>query len=291
MTSTAGVTVQDCVSAAAIRLIDAGWPPDEGRRDAVLLARFVLGWDQARWLTDGRTESPADFAGRLAALVSRRAAHEPVAYILGAREFYGRRFVVSPDVLIPRPDTEAVIETARACLDGLSRPRPLVVDVGTGCGCLAVTLAVERPDARVVATDVSAAALAVARQNAERLAGPGRVECRQGSLLAGLRDQPDLIVSNPPYVREDERPALPREVLEFEPAGALFAGADGLDVIRQLVAAAAARLTPGGWLVTEIGFDQGDAVRALVETEPSLSFVRIARDLESRPRVVVARRA
>jgi len=284
------VTFQDCASAAAARLMQAGWTPEDSRRDATLLARGLLGWDQARWLTEARTEAPADFADRLSPLVARRAGHEPIAYIAGQREFYGRTFAVSPDVLIPRPDTETVVDAALECLVELARP-PLVVDVGTGSGCLAITLACERPGIRMVATDTSAAALSVARQNADRLAGPHRIQFREGSLLAGLVETPDGIVSNPPYVRVRERAALPREVLEFEPASALFAGPDGLDVMRALIATAASRLASGGWLVTEIGADQDDEVRALVDAQPALSLVRIGRDIEARPRVLVARRA
>jgi release factor glutamine methyltransferase len=283
------VTLQDCASAAAARLLEAGWTPEESRRDATLLARVLLGWEQARWLTGARDEAPADFADRLSPLVARRAGHEPLAYIAGEREFYGRAFAVSPDVLIPRPDSEVVVNAALDCLAGLPAP-PLVVDVGTGSGCLAITLACERPDIRMVATDTSAAALRVARQNAARLAGPGHIRFRQGSLLAGLAATPDLIVSNPPYVREHQRATMPREVLEFEPATALFAGPDGLDVMRELVATAASRLSSAGWLVTEIGCDQADEVRALVDARPELSFVRVVRDIEARPRVVVARR-
>lgn len=283
------MTFQDCASAGAARLMKAGWTPEDSRRDATLLARGLLGWDQARWLTEARAEAPAEFADRLFPLVARRAGHEPIAYITGQREFYGRTFAVSPDVLIPRPDTETVVDAALECLVALPWP-PLVVDVGTGSGCLAITLACERPGIRMVATDTSAAALSVARQNADRLAGPNRIRFREGPLLAGLAETPEAIVSNPPYVRARDRAALPRDVIAFEPAGALFAGPDGLDVIRALIATAASRLASRGWLVTEIGADQEDEVRALVDAQPALSFVRIGRDIEARPRVLVARR-
>jgi release factor glutamine methyltransferase len=163
------------------------------------------------------------------------------------------------------------------------------VDVGTGSGCLAVTLALECPAARVIATEVSEAALAVARDNARRL-GAERIEFKHGSLFSGVAAPVDLVVSNPPYVAYAERASLPVDVVGYEPAGALFGGEDGLDVIRALVPAAGAALRPGGWLILELGLGQADAVERLIQATDALAVVRLRSDLQHILRVVVARR-
>ena len=281
------------VARAREKLVHAGLSAEEAARDAALLARFALDWTAAEWLVRRDERAPAGFADRLASLVSRRAAREPIAYLTGEREFYGRRFAVTRDVLIPRPETELVVEQA---LRGLARPpapesggRPLVADVGTGSGCLAVTLALECPLARVLATDVSAAALEVAKANAERLGALGRVEFRHGAYLGGAMGPFDLIVANLPYVPESDRASLPREVIGYEPEGALFGGADGLDVVRQLVPLAARSLASAGWLVFEIGRGQEARVRSLIGGS-ALAIDHVTPDLQGIPRVVVAKR-
>ncbi|HUF46555.1 MAG TPA: peptide chain release factor N(5)-glutamine methyltransferase, partial [Vicinamibacterales bacterium] len=246
------------------------------------------GWDAARWLTDARSESSPGFADAYAARIARRAAYEPVAYITGHREFAGRDFLVTPAVLIPRPDTEVLVDAAIARTRACDRPAPLVVDVGTGSGCVAISLAAECPTARVVATDVSPDAIEVARRNAAAIGVSDRVAFRQGSMLAGLADAPDLIVSNPPYIRDADRSTLPPDVAHYEPALALDGGPDGLDAIRLLIASAAA-LAPGGWLLFEMAFDQETDVRALVASS-ALEAVDVLPDIEARPRVMVARR-
>lgn len=280
------MTLRQMALDAARTLAAAGIDDETTRRDAALLTRHLLGWDAARWLTDQHTEATPEVRAAFTSLIARRAAREPVAYIVGEREFYGRPFAVTRDVLIPRPETELVVE---AVLD-LTRSRTgmRVLDIGTGSGCLAITLAVERPDARVIATDMSEAALTVARRNAARHAVERRFEWRLGDLLAGASSPFDAIVSNPPYVPEHERPSLDPEVREYEPAPALFAGPDGLDVIRRLVPAAAPALAPGGWLVMEIGAGQSTTVEEIVRQTPGLRFVRCVQDLESIPRVVIA---
>lgn len=302
------MTVHECVAAAASVLAGAGFSPDDARGDAAVLARRALGWSLADWAARRGEPAPAAFDARLLALARRRATHEPVAYITGVREFYGREFIVTPAVLIPRPETEAVVEELtppssvvseegrQDARPGPSRPDrpvvpvapvvPVVVDVGTGSGCLAVTLALELPHVRVIATDVSRAALDVARANARAL-GAARVEFVEQALVPpGVRA--DVIVSNPPYVPERDRASLPADVRDFEPAGALFAGPDGLDVIRALVPAARAALAPGGWLVMEIGAGQAGAVAALVR-DAGLDLRRVRADLQGIPRVIVAR--
>ncbi|HSG00088.1 MAG TPA: peptide chain release factor N(5)-glutamine methyltransferase [Vicinamibacterales bacterium] len=283
------MTYQECAASAARRLERAGFEPDAARLDVTVIARSILDWDQARWLTDLTRNAPATFVEALDAATERRARREPVAYIVGRREFFGRDFIVTPAVLIPRPDTEMVVTAALECLEDLPADA-LVVDVGTGSGCLAVSLAAERPAVRVVAIDVSRAALDVARSNAERLGTADRVEFRQASAAQDLGLQPHLIVSNPPYVREAERATLPPDVVDFEPSTALFAGSDGLDVIRDLVAMADRTLAPGGCLVFEIGWDQAEQARRLVDRAQGLALSAIKTDIESRPRVCVAGR-
>lgn len=188
----------------------------------------------------------------------RRATGEPLAYLLGEKEFYGRSFAVTPDVLVPRPETELLVDL------GLARmrrtPRPRVLDLGTGSGCIAVTLALERPDARVTATDASTAALAVARRNAERLGAA--VEVRRGDWYGAVAADArfDLIVANPPYVAPDD-PHL--DALRHEPLTALTDGRDGLACLATIVAGARAHLARAGWLLVEHGFDQSTAVQAL----------------------------
>ena len=281
------MTIARAVSAAAGTLAAAGAPPDDARHDAALLARWVLRWSQTDWLTRQGDAPPADFAERLGAAIDRRARHEPVAYIVGRQEFWGLSFDVTPAVLIPRPETELIVEAASAVLHDVASPR--VADVGTGSGCLAITIALESPTAQVLAIEVSEAALAVARDNARAL-GASRVDFWRGAFLPGLIPPLDLVVANPPYVAERDRAALPAEVRDFEPPQALFGGPDGLLVIRALVPAAAAALAPGGWLVMEIGAGQSDDVARLVEETGALRLHHIRPDLQGIPRVVVARR-
>jgi release factor glutamine methyltransferase len=214
-----------------------------------------------------------------------------MAYLLGGQEFYGRMFEVTPAVLIPRPESEIIVQAA---LDVVQQgARVHVADIGTGSGCLAVTIASERPSARILATDVSGDALEVAQRNATRHHVDMRVGLALGDLLpdqlapdSGL----DLIVSNPPYVPVGERATLQPEVRDHEPANALFAGPDGLDVIRRLIPAAAQRLKPGGHLVFEIGVGQDRAVTGLISATPGLRMLNLRNDLQGIPRTVVAQR-
>jgi release factor glutamine methyltransferase len=231
-------------------------PPAEAR---LLLGHLLQ--RSAAWLEAHRDEAlaPAD-AERFVALAARRAAGEPVAYLLGLREFYGRDFAVTPDVLIPRPETELLVDIAREKVGAGDTVN--ILDLGTGSGCLAVTLALELPRARVTAVDVSPAALAVARGNAARLGA--RVECVASDWFAALPPaRYELIVANPPYIAAGDR-HLAQGDLRFEPVGALTDHADGLAAIRRIVADAPHWLVPGGWLFFEHGYDQAMAVQALL---------------------------
>ena len=282
------MTITESAAAAARVLIESGFEPEEARRDVAVLARHVLGWSLTDWAIRSREEAPADFHSRLAEFTRRRATHEPVAYITGVREFYGRTFRVTPAVLTPRPETEILVETTLSLLPSalLLGAETAIVDVGTGSGCIAITLALEAHAARVVATDTSSDALAIARANADALGA--RVEFVKASLIpAGI--EADLIVSNPPYIPESDRASLPVDVRDFEPAAALFAGPDGLDVIRELVPAARHALKSGGRLIMEIGAGQADAVAAIVR---SAGFERpyVTSDLQGIPRIVIAAR-
>lgn len=254
---------------------------EEPRRTAESLLGFVIGCDSSRLFAHPERELTAHEAERFGRLVERRAAGEPTQYLLGVREFYERDFEVSPAVLIPRPETELLVEVLLERREKNAR----VLDVGTGSGCIAVTLACERPAWEVCATDISAAALAVAQNNAYRLGA--RVEFRHGDLTEPFADESfDVVVSNPPYVAQRDRPTLSRE-LRWEPESALFAGEDGLDVYRRLVPAAARVLRPGGLLAMELGYDSLPGVRELLE---EWDDVETRLDLAGIIRVALARR-
>jgi release factor glutamine methyltransferase len=278
------MTVAECARRATSMMLDAGWQLEDARRDVAVLARHLLGWDAAAWLTGQRDPVSDAVAHELDRLVARRARGEPVAYLTGDREFYGRPFRVSPAVLIPRPETEMLVERALAAIDARRDGNISVVDVGTGSGCIAVTLALERPAAQVLATDVSRDALEVARANAARLGAVQRVRFTHDT-LTGPADAVDVIVSNPPYIAERDREFVMRDVRDFEPSGALFAGIDGLDVIRKLINRAAVALRPGGSLLMEIGAGQAAAVLELME-RAGFEDLRTTSDLAGIARVV-----
>ena len=279
------MTLVERVSEAARRLVAAGIDARDAAFDAEVLARHALGWDRARYLARRREAAPTGFEDRFEPLVARRGRREPVARIVGRREFWGLDLEVTPAVLVPRPESELLVETALARLADRNAPWA-VADVGTGSGCLAIALARELPHARVTATDVSPDALAVARRNAARHGVADRIAFRHADLLDGLPDPCDLIVSNPPYVPDAVVDTLAPEVRCHEPATALRGGPDGLDTARRLAAAAADRLRPGGWLIMEVGDGQsGDAVPIAART--GLRLVDVRPDLQGIPRAVV----
>ena len=277
------------VAAARQRLRDAGISQTESDLDARLLAQHVLGWSTERFLVDANTQAPDGFTPQYQTLVERRVTREPLAYIVGVREFWGLALEVTPDVLIPRPATELIVEA----LFDLYRDRtaPLrVADICTGCGCVAVAIAHERPTARVVAADISAEALEVARRNAVRHGVGDRVSFCRGDLLHGIDGQFDAIVANPPYVVDGARNALQPEVRDFEPALALYGGREGLDLLTRLVADAPAHLHTGGYLIFEFGLGQDVEIEDLIAGSPELELVELRRDLEGIARTAVARR-
>lgn len=257
---------------------------DSPRADADILLAYVLGRPRSYLLAWPERElSPGQWTA-FQALVERRACGEPVAYLTGSREFFGLDLAVSNAVLIPRPETEILVEAA---LERLPAGPCMVADLGTGSGAIALAIAQARPDARVVAVDASPQALEVARTNAERL-GLRNVELREGDWCKGLADERfDMIVSNPPYIRKDD-PHLAQGDLRFEPAMALASGADGLEAIRAIVACTPAHLSPGGWLLFEHGFDQAEAVAGLMRTA-GLIGIETLRDLFGHGRVTLGR--
>jgi release factor glutamine methyltransferase len=279
------LTLHDTLAQARSRLVAAGIAPDEAAIDADLYARTILGWDRARLLTELQSPAPAALEPRFSEWVTRRAEREPTAYIVGVREFWGLDFLVSPAVLIPRPETEFIVEeTIQRLRDA---PSPRVADVGTGSGCIAVSIAHQLRRAQVTATDISGVALTVARANAERHAVADRVTFVETSYLDGIGDRFDAIVSNPPYVKDEHRALVDRAVVKYEPHVALFGGADGLSGVRAVLDAAGTRLKPGGWVIFEFGLGQDDEVRELVTRYPRYRMLDIKEDLQGIPRTAV----
>lgn len=268
-------------------LEDAGISRITAAFDVEILARHILGWDRAAWLARRAEPASDEFRRAYSALISRRATREPVAYIRGVQEFWGREFEVGPAVLIPRPETELLIEVAEPFLR--DRPNVSVVDLGTGSGCIAVTLALEHPNAIVFATDISSDALDVARRNAIRLGAP-RVKFRHGDLVADVDVPLDVIVTNPPYVARTDRPGLSPEVRDYEPDTALFGSDDGLGVMQSILTVSRSALRPNGHLITEIGYGQDDRVQRLASSFPEFVLEAMIEDLQRIPRVMVLRR-
>jgi release factor glutamine methyltransferase len=284
------VNIHAQVSAARQRLRDAGIAPTESDLDARLLAQHVLGWTTERFLTHAREPVPDGFTPRYDALIARRVTREPLAYIVGVREFWGLELEVTPDVLIPRPATELIVEAMRELFPNRAMPLK-IADVCTGCGCVAVAVAHERPSAVVQATDISRPALDVAIRNAVRHAVSDRIVFTQSDLLDGIGEGFDAILANPPYVVDRARAALQPEVRDHEPPLALFGGVDGLAVVARLIAAAPGRLRPGGYLIFEFGLGQDLEVEHLIAKSPDLRLIGLRRDLQGIARTAIARRS
>ncbi len=298
-------TIHRRIQDARRRLEQAGIEPAEAAIDADVLARHALGgWERGQLLVRQHDACPVAFAGVFDALVRRRERREPTGYIIGHREFWNLDIEVAPAVLVPRPETELLVEETLSRLspadarsqnrEGLTRVVPdapvRLADVGTGSGCIAVALARWLPAADIVAIDASEQALAVAQRNVVRHDVSGRVRLVRGDLLAGVRGLFDAVVSNPPYVPASEIAGLQPEVRDHEPLQALVGGADGLDVIRRLVPEAAAVLRPGGWLLFEFGLGQEQGVRGIIAAEPRFEAVDLRADLAGIPRVAAAKK-
>jgi release factor glutamine methyltransferase len=276
------------VEAAQI-LRQAGVP--EARREAASLLEHLTGRDRTFLITHAETALASADVRRLRDLVERRAAGEPLQYITGHQEFYGLDFEVTPEVLIPRPETELLVETALKILDETSQP-PRVCDVGTGSGCIPIALLHERPSAQAIGLDISFPALRVAARNAARHDVKERLALVASDCLAALDPQRarfHMIVSNPPYVAEDALSGLQREVRDHEPHVALTPGTDGLSIIRRLIEDTPRFLEQGGHLLMEIGYDQHEAVGELIDSQV-WQLLDIHKDLQGIPRIVALRK-
>ncbi len=265
---------------------------DAPRLSAELLLSHVLGLKRIELYTQYNKVVPQEQLTQLRGLVKRAGEHEPVAYLVGRTEFYSIEFEVTPDCLIPRPETELLVQRSIELLRKRTGPQS-VCDLCTGCGIIAVAIAKNVPDVKVMAADISESALAVAAKNVEKHKLGEKIELRHGDLFEPLVPQLDvfdLIVCNPPYVSAAEYEALDRNVKEYEPRLALYAGEDGLDVYRRLVEKVDQFLKPDGILLLEIGYQQGPTVRELLEQTKTFAQIRIDKDLQSHDRVVTALR-
>ena len=260
------------------------------RLDAEVLLSHVLGWPRVQLYTHFEQDVEEEPRSAFRDLLRRRSEGAPVAYLVGRKEFFSLPLIVSPAVLIPRPDTETAVVVALDCLKDKQAPR--VVDVGTGSGCLALAIAKHHLTARIVAIDISREALAIARQNAEALGLGDRIEFREGDLLAPVSEEVpfDLIVANPPYIRSADIAGLEPGVRDFEPHMALDGGADGLRVVDRMIGEVLSRLKPGGDLVLEIGSGQEVQVRGLISGREGFEASATIRDASNHPRVIHARR-
>jgi release factor glutamine methyltransferase len=261
---------------------------DTPRLDAEILLAFSRGCRRIELYTRIEEVMSEQERGTMRDLVRRRAESEPVAYLVGYREFFGLDFAVSPAVLIPRPDTETLVVELLDAAKPLAAPR--ILDIGTGSGCIAISAAVNHETSQVTATDRSEPALAIARQNAEKHHLLERIRFLEGDLFAPLdeNEQFDIIASNPPYIADHERETLQTDVRRYEPASALFAGPTGLEVLTRIVADAPKHLASGGTLLLEISPEQASAVTGLLESNGSYEAIRVVKDLAGLARVVRA---
>ena len=280
-----GTSIAEAILHGANNLRKAGVP--EERREAGSLLMHVLDRDRTYILAHAEDQLTDEQVEEFSESLEARAQGKPLQYITGRQEFFGLEFEVNNDVLIPRPETELLVEAALSIVS--PNETPFICDVGTGSGCIVITLLHKLPSARGIALDISAAALAVAERNATRHGVQERLSFVTSDCFAGLEpafgQTFDLIVSNPPYVAERAVDGLQREVRDFEPRVALIAGADGLSVIRRLLIEARAYLKSGGFLIFEMGFDQHDAVKELID-ENAWKLLEIYDDLQGIPRTV-----
>lgn len=254
--------------------------------EAELLLMHLLGIDRAKLYARLEDElSPGD-AQAFAQLLERRLSHEPIAYILGHREFFGHDFYVAPGVLIPRPESELLVDKALDFVKKFPDHNPVIAEIGTGSGAIAISLALLLPNAKIYATDISPRALNIARVNCEKHGVQDRVHLLEGDLLDPLPEPVDIILANLPYIGDEELSELGAEIRMFEPMEALAGGGQGLDKVRQLLSKAGGKLRPGGSVLLEIGAAQGRAVASLARGLFPRARVELARDLAARERVL-----
>ncbi len=277
-----GPSLRDLLREGTALLREAGI--EDAAQDAALLLGFATERNRLDLLTRADECPSAEAIGRYRALLSRRYRREPLSHLIGRRGFWKLEFAVSRDVLDPRPDTESLIEAALEIVP----PPERILDLGTGSGCLLLSLLDEFPASFGIGIDISSKALAVAQDNAGALGLAARAAFVCGDWFGAVAGQFNLIVTNPPYIREDEAPLLQPELRDHEPPEALFGGADGLDAYRSILAGAPAHLAPGGTLLMEIGAGQAEDVMALARAAGFVSLAR-RRDLDGRDRCIIAR--
>jgi release factor glutamine methyltransferase len=283
------LTLFETLAAARHQLVSAGIPADEAAVDVPLFACTILGWDRARLVSERARPAPPSLEPRFSQWIARRIAHEPAAYIVGHREFWGLDFVVTPAVLIPRPESELIVEETIELVRATPIASPDIADIGTGSGNLAISLAHSIQTSHLTATDVSRDALTIAQQNARTHEVDGRIVFVETTYLDGIERDFDVIVANPPYVRAGDKPMLPRAV-QHEPEVALFSGDEGLIAVEGVLDAAVGWLKAGGWLVMEFGFGQTDDVARLVSLRHTLRLDRVRDDLQRIPRTALVQK-
>jgi len=282
------MTIRGILFEAARKLEAAGIP--SARLDAEVLLAFSLGCDRLEFIKYPDKPVSDDQAASFQTLVTRRLNFEPVAYITGRKDFWSFTLEVSPNVLIPRPDTEVIVEEALDLCRSTGFDKPRILDIGTGSGAIALALAREIPGAQITATDISEAALALAEKNARALGLEKSIAFLEGDLLEPVKGSFDIIVSNPPYIGAGEYETLAAGVKDFEPRTALWAGETGVEFYEKLIYQAHSRLTEKGWLLLEIGAKQSESVRAIMTNSGFYDRIAVRADYAGLPRVIKGRR-
>jgi release factor glutamine methyltransferase len=282
------MVIREIINQAAGNFEKAGIP--SSRLDAEILLAFALGCDRLEFYKNPEKLIDQAQQAEFNKLVARRLKWEPVAYITGRKEFWSLVLDVNSKVLIPRPETEVLVEEALNVYKQIAKPEIKILDIGTGSGAIAIALAKEIGAAKIVATDISIAVLAVAGQNAVNQGVDQQIDFREGNLLEPIDDLFDIIISNPPYIAADEYEKLPAGVKDFEPLEALLAGEQGTEFYEKIVVQAARHLEQNGWLLLEIGATQGEKIKLLIEASGLYDNISIRNDYAQRQRVIKARR-
>ena len=282
------MTIRDIIHETTHKLESAGIP--SARLDAEVLLAFCLGCDRIEFIKNPDQSISNAQMTTYQRLIARRLLFEPVAYLTGRKAFWSFTLEVNPDVLIPRPDTEVIVEEALACCHTQAIKQPRILDIGTGSGAIALALAKELPDARIIATDISTAALNLARKNARTLKLDHSIIFLQGDLFEPVCGEFDIIVSNPPYIGADEYETLAPGVRNFEPREALWAGETGVEFYEKLIYQAQSRLKENGWLLLEIGAKQSDSVHTIMANTGFYDCINVHADYAGLSRVIKGRR-
>ncbi len=282
------MTIREIINEATRSLEAVGIP--SARLDAEILLSFCLKRDRLDFFKNPEMQITKNKQADFKKLVARRLKWEPVAYITGRKEFWSFTLEVNKDVLIPRPDTEVIVEEALSICKTQAFDKPRILDIGTGSGAIALALAKELPQAKIVATDISPAALTLARKNARRLGLAKQIEFPRGDLFEPVDGIFDIIVSNPPYIANQEYQELPAGVKDYEPRQALWAGQTGVEFYEKLIYQSKNHLKENGWLLLEIGAKQGESVRSMMESAGVYDRIDVRADYASMPRVIKGRK-